>query len=107
LAALESLGRESTRLTFSLVELSVLLPPETHLLSLRAAGDTAVVEAAGGRAGDALAALRAAPTLRDVRIEGPIERDMEDGATSQERFTLSALLSRSAPVRTPDGEDGP
>lgn len=111
-AALEALGHESARLTFSLVELAVLLPPETYLVSLRAAGDTAVFEAAGGRAGDALAALRAAPTLRDVRIEGPIQRDIEGGATSRERFTLSAILSHrgdppvAASSWTPNGEGG-
>lgn len=97
LATLEALGRESSRWTFSLVELAVLLPPETYLISLRAAGDTAVVEAAGGRAGDALAALSTAPSLRDVRLEGPIERDLEQGSTSRERFTLSALLAPPTP----------
>jgi len=98
LEGLRSLGRESARWTFSLVELAMLLPSDTHLISLRAAGDTAVVEAVGGRAGDALAALRAAPTLRDVRIEGQIQRDLEGGTTSRERFTLSAVLAPEAPV---------
>jgi hypothetical protein len=98
LANLDALGRESSRWTFSLVELAVLLPPETYLISLRAAGDTAVVEAAGGRAGDALAALSNAPSLRDVRLEGPIQRDLEEGSTSRERFTLSALLAPPTPA---------
>jgi hypothetical protein len=109
LATLETLGRESSRWSYSLVELAVLLPPETHLISLRAAGDTAVVEAAGGRAGDALAALSGAPSLRDVRLEGPIERDIEDGSTSRERFTLSALLAPlpASGARQPKRPDHP
>jgi hypothetical protein len=105
------MGRASARWTFSLVEVSVLLPSETHLVSLRAAGDTAVIEAEGGRAGDALAALRTATTLRDVRIEGTIQREIEDGTASGERFTLSALLaprskSPEAPPKAPPAANG-
>jgi hypothetical protein len=91
---LQALGREAARWTFSLVEISVLLPGETHLISLRAAGDTVVIEAEGGHAGDALEALRTATTLEDVRIEGTIQREIEDGSSAGERFTLSAVLSR-------------
>jgi hypothetical protein len=93
--SLRSLGGEASQWTFSLVELAMLLPPETHLVSLMAKGDTAVVEAAGGRAGDALTALRNAPTLKDVRLEGAIERDIQNGETTGERFTLSALLAHA------------
>jgi len=109
---LQAVGRASARWTYSLVELSMLLPIESHVVSLRAAGDTVVIEAAGGRAGDALAALSRAPSLRDVRLEGTIQRDLERGTTSRERFTLSAILSESPPASTfvtrpgPDDEDG-
>jgi hypothetical protein len=111
LEELRAMGRASARWTFSLVEVSVLLPSETHLVSLRAAGDTAVIEAEGGRAGDALAALRTATTLRDVRIEGTIQREIEDGTASGERFTLSALLaprskSPEAPPKAPPAANG-
>ena len=98
---LQSMGREAARWTFSLVEISVLLPSETHLISLRAAGDTAVIEAEGGHAGDALEALRTATTLQDVRIEGTIQREIEDGSAAGERFTLSAVLS--PPSKAPEG----
>jgi Tfp pilus assembly protein PilN len=90
---LRAVERESARWTFSLVELSMLVPPDAHLLALRAAGDTLVVEGEARRAGDALAALRGASTLKDVRMEGVIQRELEAGATSRERFTLSALVS--------------
>src|SRR5690606_14695757 len=85
--------------TAFLVELSVLLPPETHLQSLRAVGDTVVIEGAGGRAGEALEALRATPLLRDVQLEGPIMRELEGGTTARERFTVSA-------VRVPEATRG-
>ncbi len=108
---LESIERASARWTYSLVELSMLLPIETHIVSLRAAGDTVVLEASGGRAGDALAALERAPTLSEVQLEGAIQREMDRGATARERFTLSAILSDRAPVpavviRTGPGEEG-
>jgi hypothetical protein len=104
---LQAVGRASARWTYSLVELSMLLPIESHVVSLRAAGDTVVIEAAGGRAGDALAALSRAPSLRDVRLEGTIQRDLERGTTSRERFTLSAILSESPPASTFVTRPGP
>ncbi len=99
--------------TAFIVELSVMLPPETHLQSLRAVGDTVVIEGAGGRAGEALEALRATPLLRDVQLEGPIMRELEGGTTARERFTVSAIrvpeatrggraLMQSAPIPAPD-----
>jgi hypothetical protein len=96
LETLRGLGRESSRWTFSLVEMSMLLPSETHLIALRAVADTAVIEAEGGRAGDALAALRSASSLHDVRLEGAIQREIEGGTTTRERFTLSAVLAPRA-----------
>lgn len=93
LEALQSIGGESARWSYALVELSMVLPSEVHLVSLQAAGDTVVLEAEGGRAGDALDALSNASSLRDVRLEGMIQRDLEQGTTSRERFTLSALLA--------------
>jgi hypothetical protein len=104
LEELRALGDASAPWTFSLVEMSVLLPDDTHLISLRAAGDTAVVEAEGGRAGDALAALRTATTLEDVRVEGNIQREIEDGTASGERFTLSAVLKPRSKAPAPPVE---
>lgn len=90
------LGGGTSGWTAFLVELSVLLPPETHLQSLRAVGDTVVIEGAGGRAGEALEALRATPLLHDVQLEGPIQRELEGGSTARERFTVSAIRASEA-----------
>ena len=90
--SLKAVELETTRWTAFLVELSTLLPQETHLVSLRGAGGRVIVEAVGDRAGEALSALRGASTFRDARIEGLIRRDLEGGATSREHFTLSMVL---------------
>jgi Tfp pilus assembly protein PilN len=99
LGELQLLGGQSRRWTSSLIELTELLPPETHLVSLRAAGDTVLIEASGGRAGEALAAMGASQLLKDVQLEGSIERELEDGSTLGERFTLNAILA--APAEAP------
>jgi hypothetical protein len=99
------LGLESSapQWTSALFDLAMLLPADTHLRSLSAQGDTLVIEATGDRAGEAIQALRSATTLRDVRLKGQVERELEDGATSLERFTVQARLvprdsiSRAAP----------
>jgi hypothetical protein len=78
--------------TRALFDIALLLPPDAHLMSLRGTGDTLVVSAQGARAGAALQALRDAASLRDVRLQGPIERDLEAGTTTLERFTLQARL---------------
>ncbi len=91
--SLQALEEETTRWTAFLVELSVLLPRDAHLVSLRGEGTRVVVEAVGDRAGEALTALRQASTFRDVRLEGLIRRDLEEGMTSREHFTLSMVLA--------------
>lgn len=96
LQTLQDVAGGTQRWSYALVELSMVLPADTRLISLQAAGDTLVLQAEGGRAGDALNALRGA-SFRDVRLEGTIQREIEDGATTRERFTLSALLGPGDP----------
>ncbi|MGH7467664.1 MAG: PilN domain-containing protein [Longimicrobiales bacterium] len=88
--------------TSALFDLAMLLPADTHLRSLRAQGDTLVVEASGNRAGETIQALRSANTLRDVRLKGQVERELQDGATSMERFTLQARLAPRDSLARPD-----
>lgn len=102
LAALEG---QTSGWTAFMVELAVLLPPETHLVSLRAVGDTVVIEGAGGRAGEALEALRTTPLLRDVQLEGPIQRDLEGGTTARERFTVSGIRANNPTAASPSSRD--
>jgi Tfp pilus assembly protein PilN len=91
-ANIDGLRTNAPLWTSALFDLAMLLPSDTHLRSLRATGDTLTIEASSARAGDAMQALRSATTLGDVRLKGQVERELEDGATSLERFSLQARL---------------
>jgi Tfp pilus assembly protein PilN len=91
-AAIRSLEEDSPRWTRALFDLALLLPSDSHLTSVRTRGDTLVVEGSGASAGEAMQALRRAGSLKDFRLEGMVEREMEDGSTAVERFRLSARL---------------
>jgi hypothetical protein len=92
IASIRALDTDAPRWTRALFDLALLLPPDTRLTSLHATGDTVTIEAAGARAGAALQALRDANSLTDVRLEGTVERDLEDGTTAIERFRVRARL---------------
>jgi Tfp pilus assembly protein PilN len=98
LASIGALEDAAGGWTFALVELAVVLPGDVHLASLQAAGDTLVMDAIGGRAGDALDALGNTSSFRDVQLEGAIQRDVEAGAAARERFTLSAIRAEGLPT---------
>jgi hypothetical protein len=90
---IEGVAAQAPKLTPALFDLAMVLPSETHIKSLRANGDTLIVEAEGGRAGDAIEALSSAPNLRDVKVRGTVDRELEDGSMAGERFTLMARLA--------------
>lgn len=92
--SLEDLSRSSPVWTRSLVELAALLPADTYLTGFFASGDTLEMEAAGVQAGEAIQALREAGLFQDVRLQGVVEREMEEGETVVERFRLWARLPR-------------
>lgn len=84
---------ESTPLwTRSLVELTALLPPDTYLTAFYASGDTVELEAAGTRAGEAIQGLRASGLFEDLRLQGIVERELDDGETVEARFTLRGRI---------------
>jgi hypothetical protein len=104
--AIEEVEATSEGWSFVLVELAVLLPQDTHLERIQAAGDTLVLEAVGGRAGEVLEALRRSATLSDPRLEGTIQRDVEDGEATGERFRLSAIRKEGSPSSLPQSTEG-
>jgi hypothetical protein len=104
--AIEEVEASSEGWAFVLVELAVLLPQDTHLERIQAAGDTLVLEAVGGRAGEVLEALRRSATLSDPRLEGTIQRDVEDGEATGERFRLSAVRKEGSPPSLPQSTEG-
>lgn len=82
----------SAKWTRVLFDIALLLPEDAYITSLQGTGDTLVISGQGARAGAALQALRGAASLENVRLQGAVERDLEDGATTLERFTLSARV---------------
>jgi hypothetical protein len=86
--SMDALARNNPVWTRFLVELSAVLPEDTHLTGFFASGDTVEVEAAGDRAGEAIQALSEAGLFQEIRLQGLVEREMEDGETVVERFRL-------------------
>jgi len=91
---MEELAGTAPVWTRSLVELAALLPPDTHLTGFFASGDTLELEAAGTRAGEVIQILREAGLFDEVRLQGIVERELEDGETVVERFSLRARLPK-------------
>ena len=90
--AVQEISTSSPVWTRSLVELAALLPSDTYVTGFFASGDTLELEAAGARAGEAIQILREAGLFEDVRLQGIVERELEDGETVVERFSLRARL---------------
>jgi hypothetical protein len=97
---IERLEQESPRWTRALFDLALLLPADTHVTTMRTAGDTLVAEATGDRASAALQALRRSGSLEDIRLVGPVERELEAGETATERFRFSAILTKPVELQT-------
>jgi Tfp pilus assembly protein PilN len=93
--AIEELEAGTPLWTRSLVELAAVLPGDTYLTALYASGDTIELEAAGAKAGEAIQALRESGLFAEVRLQGIVERELDEGETVEERFRLWALLPPS------------
>ena len=90
--SMEDLSRNAPVWTRSLVELAALLPTDTYLTGFFASGDTVELEAAGERAGEAIQALSEAGLFQEIRLQGLVERELEEGETVVETFRLWARL---------------
>lgn len=91
-ATIREIEEQAPRWTRALFDLALLLPSDAYLTSIRTRGDTLVIEGSGASAGEAIQALRRSGSLKDFRLEGIVERELEDGSTAVERFRLSARL---------------
>jgi len=90
--SMEEISRRTPVWTRALVELAALLPREIYLTGFYASGDTVELEAAGAGAGQAIQVLRGAGIFEELRLEGVVERELEDGETAVERFRLWAQV---------------
>jgi Tfp pilus assembly protein PilN len=92
LRALQDLQASAPLWTRALVEISALLPDDTYLTAFYASGDTVELEAAGTRAGQAIQILRESGLFEDLRMQGIVEREMNEGETVEERFSLRGRI---------------
>ncbi|MGW8268400.1 MAG: PilN domain-containing protein, partial [Longimicrobiales bacterium] len=90
--ALMELEESAPLWTRSLVELTALLPRDTYITAFYASGDTVELEAAGTGAGEAIQSLRASGLFEDLRLQGIVERELDDGETVEERFTVRGRI---------------
>ena len=93
--SMAALSSSSPVWTRSLVELAALLPTDTYLTGFFASGDTVELEAAGAQAGEAIQVLREAGLFEEIRLQGVVERELEDGETVVERFRLWGRLPQA------------
>ena len=93
IAQTRELAGRGRRWTPVLLDLAVLLPNDAHLTSMRTEGDTIRIEGVAPRASEAVRALRSARSLENVQLAAPIEREIDDGVTSAERFSVLARLA--------------
>jgi len=90
--AIEALESSAPRWTRALFDLALLMPADVHVTELQTRADTVLIEATGSRAGQALQALRRAGSLTGIRMDGAVERELQDGETALERFRMRAVL---------------
>jgi hypothetical protein len=102
----QRLDDESPRWSRALFDIAMLLPEDAHIVILQTRGDTLRAEVIGAKAAQALQALRPATSLTGIRMDGVVERDLEEGTTSTERFRFTAQLTDPAETPRTDGEQG-
>ena len=97
IAALRSAEMSAPRWSDALALVAEYLPRDAHLLSLRAEGDSLVLEGVARRAAPVFEAMARAPAALAVRAQGSIRREIRDEIGQVERFTLSVRLTGGTP----------
>ena len=97
LAALQSAEASAPRWSDALALVAAYLPRDAHLLSLRAEGDSLLLEGVAHRAAPVLEAMARVPAAFAVRAQGSIRQEVRDDVGQVERFTMSVRLTGGAP----------
>jgi len=96
LARLQQLEATDPRWSMFLADLADYLPRDAHLVSLRAVGDSVVVEGVATQAVGVFQAVQLMPGVAGVRAVAPIRQEVTADGTVREQFALGTLLHRSA-----------
>ncbi|MGH7629403.1 MAG: hypothetical protein ACREOF_08425 [Gemmatimonadales bacterium] len=81
-----------------LADLADHLPDDAHLMSLRAMGDSVILEGVAAGAARSFEALRATPQVAGLRAMAPIRQEIRDSGPPREQFLVGMTLR---PVRPP------
>jgi hypothetical protein len=84
-----------------LADLADFLPRDAHLVELRAAGDSAVLEGVARQAAGVFGALQLMPRVAGVQAGAPIQRDVLSDGSVREHFAVNAWLAASTGRRHP------
>jgi hypothetical protein len=96
LAALERLEAANPRWSGFVADLADYLPHDAHLVALRAAGDSVVLEGVATQAAGVFQALQQIPQVGGVRAEAPIRQDAAADGSVHEQFAVGTWLRRSS-----------
>jgi Tfp pilus assembly protein PilN len=94
-AALAEYEAASSRASGVISAVAIALPAGTSLTTLSVNGDSVTVEGESRRSAAVYDALRAIPTLDNVRLTSPLRQERQAGDVTVERFAFNAR------VRTP------
>lgn len=93
-----SLRSTTPRWSAVLSSIAQALPEDAHLSSIRARGDTVVLEGVAARAAGVFEALQRDPDITAVHSNAPVRQQLQDGAPV-EHFTVAARLTPPTPAR--------
>ena len=91
-AALAEREAGASRVSGVLAAVTVALPSGASLTALRVAGDSVTVEGESTRSAAVYDALRAVPTLEQVKLAAPLRQERQAGNVAVEHFAFSARL---------------
>ena len=96
-AALRSAEAAAPRWSDAVALVAAYLPRGAHLLSLRAEGDSLLLDGVAHRAAPVLEAMTKAPAALTVRAQGSIRQELREDVGQVERFTLLVRFAGGAP----------
>jgi hypothetical protein len=102
-STLATLEATSPRWSAFLTDLGDYLPRDAHVVTLRGATDSVVLEGVARQAAGVFQAVQQIPRVVGVRAEGPIRQDVAADGTVREQFALGTLLRARAGAGAPRG----
>jgi len=96
LTTIQNLTVTSPRWSTFVTDLADFLPRDAHLVTLRAAGDSAALEGVAQQSAGVFDALQQMRTLAGVRASAPIQRDVLPDGSVREHFAFNTSLAGAA-----------